>query len=136
MSLYMKKQFRGGKIHRLTFCHGACGSMEELNEFFCYANKEFVPLTEKPLVSPSFFFCHLLTFSQAHRLTPDFPDALFELLCTLQEGRRLNDQRCSFRLENGLGRRRCHSEPNATKPANRGESTLRGYTSRHKCYKK
>ncbi|CAK6958975.1 G-protein-signaling modulator 1 [Scomber scombrus] len=56
---------------------------------------------------------------KAHRLTPDFPDALFELLCTLQEGRRLNDQRCSFRLENGMGRRRCHSEPNATKPANR-----------------
>ncbi|KAI3361344.1 hypothetical protein L3Q82_013521 [Scortum barcoo] len=56
---------------------------------------------------------------KAHRLTPDFPEALYELLCTLQEGRRLNDQRCSFRLENGMRRRRCHSEPNATKPANR-----------------
>ncbi|XP_068425669.1 G-protein-signaling modulator 1 [Clinocottus analis] len=55
---------------------------------------------------------------KAHRLTPDFPDALYELLCTLQEGRRLNDQRCSFRLEGGM-RRRCHSEPNTSKPANR-----------------
>lgn len=35
-------------------------------------------------------------------------DALCELLYTLQEGRRLNDQRCSFQLE---GRRRCYSEP-------------------------
>ncbi|XP_051999264.1 uncharacterized protein LOC127655466 isoform X1 [Xyrauchen texanus] len=42
------------------------------------------------------------------RLSPDFPDALCELLYALQEGRRLNDQRCSFRLE---GRRRCYSEP-------------------------
>ncbi|XP_069031395.1 G-protein-signaling modulator 1 [Embiotoca jacksoni] len=56
---------------------------------------------------------------KAHRLTPDFPDALYELLCSLQEGRRLNDQRCSFRLETGIGRRRCHSEPNTNKPANR-----------------
>ncbi|TDH11377.1 hypothetical protein EPR50_G00060340 [Perca flavescens] len=56
---------------------------------------------------------------KAHRLTPDFPDTLYELLCTLQEGRRLNDQRCSFRLESGMRRRRCHSEPNTTKPANR-----------------
>ncbi|XP_029928248.1 G-protein-signaling modulator 1 [Myripristis murdjan] len=56
---------------------------------------------------------------QAHRLTPDFPEALYELLCTLQEGRRLNDQRCSFRLESGVRRRRCHSEPNTTKPVNR-----------------
>lgn len=56
---------------------------------------------------------------KAHRLTPDFPDALYELLCTLQEGRRLNDQRCSFRLEGGMRRRRCHSEPNTTKPVNR-----------------
>ncbi|XP_035527965.1 G-protein-signaling modulator 1 [Morone saxatilis] len=55
---------------------------------------------------------------KAHRLTPDFPEALYELLCTLQEGRRLNDQRCSFRLESGI-RRRCHSEPNTSKPANR-----------------
>ncbi|XP_026172802.1 uncharacterized protein gpsm3 [Mastacembelus armatus] len=55
----------------------------------------------------------------AHRLTPEFPEALYELLCTLQEGRRLNDQRCSFRLESGIRRRRCHSEPNAIKPANR-----------------
>ncbi|XP_070691246.1 G-protein-signaling modulator 1 [Pempheris klunzingeri] len=56
---------------------------------------------------------------KARRLTPDFPEALYELLCTLQEGRRLNDQRCSFRLESGIRRRRCHSEPNTTKPANR-----------------
>lgn len=56
---------------------------------------------------------------KAHRLTPDFPEALYELLCTLQEGRRLNDQRCSFRLESGMRRRRCHSEPNTTKPATR-----------------
>ncbi|KAM8871136.1 uncharacterized protein gpsm3 isoform 1-T2 [Spinachia spinachia] len=56
---------------------------------------------------------------KAHRLTPDFPEALYELLCTLQEGRRLNDQRCSFQLEGGLRRRRCHSEPNTSKPANR-----------------
>lgn len=56
---------------------------------------------------------------KAHRLTPDFPDSLFELLCTLQEGRRLNDQRCSFRLEGGIRRRRCHSEPNTRKPTNR-----------------
>lgn len=56
---------------------------------------------------------------KARRLTPDFPDSLFELLCTLQEGRRLNDQRCSFRLEGGIRRRRCHSEPNTRKPANR-----------------
>ncbi|XP_026229094.1 uncharacterized protein LOC113170971 [Anabas testudineus] len=55
----------------------------------------------------------------AHRLTPDFPDTLYELLCTLQEGRRLNDQRCSFTLDSGVRRRRCHSEPNATKPVNR-----------------
>ncbi|XP_049323557.1 uncharacterized protein LOC103041297 [Astyanax mexicanus] len=45
---------------------------------------------------------------KVHRLSHDFPDTLYELLCTLQEGRRLNDQRCSFRLE---GRRRCYSEP-------------------------
>uniref|UniRef100_A0A1A8D8K0 G-protein signaling modulator 3 n=1 Tax=Nothobranchius kadleci TaxID=1051664 RepID=A0A1A8D8K0_NOTKA len=56
---------------------------------------------------------------KAHQLTPDFPEALFELLCTLQEGRRLNDQRCSFRLEEGVRRRRCHSEPNTRKPAHR-----------------
>uniref|UniRef100_A0A8C1AJE3 Uncharacterized protein n=1 Tax=Cyprinus carpio carpio TaxID=630221 RepID=A0A8C1AJE3_CYPCA len=43
-----------------------------------------------------------------HRISPDFPDALCELLFALQEGRRLNDQRCSFRLER---RRRCYSEP-------------------------
>ncbi|XP_039972649.1 G-protein-signaling modulator 1 [Xiphias gladius] len=56
---------------------------------------------------------------KAQRLTPDFPEALYELLCTLQEGRRLNDQRCSFRQESGVRRRRCHSEPNTTKPVNR-----------------
>lgn len=74
----------------------------------------------------SFFFrsAHLHVRSQAHRLTPDFPESLYELLCTLQEGRRLNDQRCSFSLDvaaAGVRRRRCHSEPNTTKPANRGE---------------
>nr|XP_046156017.1 uncharacterized protein LOC123996583 [Oncorhynchus gorbuscha] len=51
---------------------------------------------------------------QAQRLTPYFPDALYDLVFTLQEGRRLNDQRCSFR-----GRRRCHSEPNTYIPAHR-----------------
>ncbi|XP_076006660.1 uncharacterized protein gpsm3 [Genypterus blacodes] len=56
---------------------------------------------------------------KAHRLTPDFPESLYELLCTLQEGRRFNDQRCSFRLEGGNRRRRCHSEPNTNKPASR-----------------
>uniref|UniRef100_UPI0037E7EB8F uncharacterized protein n=1 Tax=Semicossyphus pulcher TaxID=241346 RepID=UPI0037E7EB8F len=57
---------------------------------------------------------------KAHRLTPDFPESLYELLCTLQEGRRLNDQRCSFSLEgSGMRRRRCHSEPNTSKPAHR-----------------
>ncbi|XP_034030169.1 uncharacterized protein LOC117513998 [Thalassophryne amazonica] len=56
---------------------------------------------------------------KAHRLTPDFPEALYELLCTLQEGRRFNDQRCSFRMESGVRRRRCHSEPNTNKPTNR-----------------
>ncbi|XP_060905880.1 G-protein-signaling modulator 1 [Labrus mixtus] len=56
---------------------------------------------------------------EAHRLTPDFPESLYELLCTLQEGRRLNDQRCSFSLEGGGLRRRCHSEPNTGKPAHR-----------------
>ncbi|XP_076868490.1 uncharacterized protein gpsm3 isoform X2 [Brachyhypopomus gauderio] len=45
---------------------------------------------------------------KAHRMSNDFPDTLYELLCALQEGRRLNDQRCSFQLQ---GRRRCHSEP-------------------------
>ncbi|CAN9514205.1 unnamed protein product [Ophioblennius macclurei] len=54
-----------------------------------------------------------------HRLTPDFPEALYELLYKLQEGRRLNDQRCSFTLEGTVPRRRCHSEPNTNKPANR-----------------
>ncbi|KAK3515821.1 hypothetical protein QTP70_034075, partial [Hemibagrus guttatus] len=47
---------------------------------------------------------------KVHRLSPDSPDALYELLCALQEGRRLNDQRCSFTLQ---PRRRCHSEPGA-----------------------
>ncbi|KAJ7985445.1 hypothetical protein DPEC_G00352110 [Dallia pectoralis] len=51
---------------------------------------------------------------QARRLTPAFPDALYDLVFTLQEGRRLNDQRCSFR-----GRRRCQSEPNTYIPAYR-----------------
>ncbi|XP_029307021.1 G-protein-signaling modulator 1 [Cottoperca gobio] len=56
--------------------------------------------------------------AKVHPLAPEFPEALYELLFTLQEGRRLNDQRCSFRLESGM-RRRCHSEPNTSKPANR-----------------
>lgn len=56
---------------------------------------------------------------KAHRLTPDFPDALYELLCTLQEGRRLNDQRCSFTTDTAMMRRRCHSEPNTIKPSHR-----------------
>lgn len=51
---------------------------------------------------------------------PEFPDSLFELLCTLQEGRRLNDQRCSFAApDSPRVRRRCHSEPNTTKPGPR-----------------
>ncbi|KAG9345263.1 hypothetical protein JZ751_009809 [Albula glossodonta] len=51
---------------------------------------------------------------QIRRLTPDFPDSLYELLCSLQEGRRLNDQRCSFTME-----RRCHSEPSTPVPRHR-----------------
>ncbi|KAG5856585.1 G-protein-signaling modulator 2 [Anguilla rostrata] len=51
---------------------------------------------------------------QIRRLTPDFPDSLYELLCSLQEGRRLNDQRCSFIVE-----RRCHSEPSTPVPRHR-----------------
>ncbi|XP_061116340.1 G-protein-signaling modulator 2 [Conger conger] len=51
---------------------------------------------------------------QIRRLTPDFPDSLYELLCSLQEGRRLNDQRCSFIME-----RRCHSEPSTPVPRHR-----------------
>ncbi|KAG1942917.1 hypothetical protein F2P79_015286 [Pimephales promelas] len=50
------------------------------------------------------------------RLSPDFPDALCELLFALQEGRRLNDQRCSFRLEH---RRRCYSEPSTPRHSQR-----------------
>ncbi|XP_028837125.1 G-protein-signaling modulator 1 [Denticeps clupeoides] len=53
---------------------------------------------------------------KVNRLTPDFPDALYELLYTLQEGRRLNDQRCSFRLKQ---RRRCYSEPSTPHHSNR-----------------
>ncbi|XP_077430681.1 uncharacterized protein gpsm3 [Vanacampus margaritifer] len=48
----------------------------------------------------------------------DFPESLYELLCSVQEGRRLNDQRCSFVLDGGM-RRRCHSEPNVAKPSRR-----------------
>ncbi|XP_050987420.1 G-protein-signaling modulator 1 [Labeo rohita] len=51
-----------------------------------------------------------------HRTSPDFPDALCELLFALQEGRRLNDQRCSFRLEH---RRRCYSEPSTPRQSQR-----------------
>ncbi|XP_056618020.1 G-protein-signaling modulator 2 isoform X2 [Triplophysa dalaica] len=46
----------------------------------------------------------------------DCPDALCELLYALQEGRRFNDQRCSFRLE---GRRRCYSEPSTPRHSQR-----------------
>ncbi|XP_072548524.1 uncharacterized protein gpsm3 [Salminus brasiliensis] len=77
-----------------------------------------VVTTEKLLVSPDIQSQAKLrpkdrlrpedALQKVHRLSPDFPDTLYELLCTLQEGRRLNDQRCSFRLE---GRRRCYSEP-------------------------
>lgn len=58
--------------------------------------------------------------AQVHRTSPDFPDALCELLFALQEGRRLNDQRCSFRLEH---RRRCYSEPSTPRQSQRGEET-------------
>lgn len=61
----------------------------------------------------------LQELKKLHRLSPDFPDSLFELLCTLQEGRRLNDQRCSFSAPEPRVRRRCHSEPNTTKPGPR-----------------
>ncbi|XP_057690430.1 G-protein-signaling modulator 1 [Corythoichthys intestinalis] len=57
---------------------------------------------------------------QGGLLTAEFPESLYELLCALQEGRRLNDQRCSFTLDGGGGlRRRCHSEPNAASPKHR-----------------
>lgn len=52
------------------------------------------------------------------RLSSDSPDALYELLCALQEGRRLNDQRCSFTLQ---PRRRCHSEPGTPRLIQKGE---------------
>lgn len=89
--------------------------------------QQTVCATHRETFPPSLILslCHLPVCSQAHRLTPEFPEALYELLCTLQEGRRLNDQRCSFRLESGVRRRRCHSEPNTTKPANRGGSPLK-----------
>ncbi|TSK20137.1 G-protein-signaling modulator 2 [Bagarius yarrelli] len=45
---------------------------------------------------------------KVHSFSLDSPEALYELLCVLQEGRRINDQRCSFTLQ---PRRRCHSEP-------------------------
>ncbi|XP_077576273.1 G-protein-signaling modulator 1-like [Stigmatopora nigra] len=57
--------------------------------------------------------------------TPEFPESLYELLCALQEGRRLNDQRCSFVLDQADAaaaagvRRRCHSEPNSGMPKRR-----------------
>ncbi|XP_076868489.1 uncharacterized protein gpsm3 isoform X1 [Brachyhypopomus gauderio] len=54
---------------------------------------------------------------KAHRMSNDFPDTLYELLCALQEGRRLNDQRCSFQLQ---GRRRCHSEPATPRHSQKG----------------
>ncbi|XP_076136951.1 uncharacterized protein gpsm3 [Alosa pseudoharengus] len=53
---------------------------------------------------------------KVNRLSSDFPDALYELLYAVQEGRRLNDQRCSFRLE---PRRRCYSEPGTPRHSNR-----------------
>ncbi|XP_041091351.1 G-protein-signaling modulator 1-like [Polyodon spathula] len=47
---------------------------------------------------------------QARRLTPDLPDSLFELLFQSQ-GRRLNDQRCSFRRGREGLQRGWQSEP-------------------------
>lgn len=97
--------------------------------FFCPVSDISQYTLSGSSVSLSFFVLPPVLFTffyfQSHRLTPDFPEALYELLCTLQEGRRLNDQRCSFRLESGVTRRRCHSEPNTTKPANRGRAPLR-----------
>ncbi|XP_061839060.1 uncharacterized protein [Nerophis lumbriciformis] len=80
----------------------------------------FKPLSREGLLLGSMRSKEEEDAKQARRLTPDFPDALYELLCTLQEGRRLNDQRCSFRLE-GAMRRRCHSEPSVLGPGDRGE---------------
>ncbi|XP_067303858.1 G-protein-signaling modulator 1 isoform X2 [Pseudorasbora parva] len=69
-----------------------------------------VKLRPKDTLSPH----HAKAMGQ--RSSPDFPDALCELLFALQEGRRLNDQRCSFRLE---GRRRCYSEPSTPRHSQR-----------------
>ncbi|XP_077455292.1 uncharacterized protein LOC144073398 [Stigmatopora argus] len=72
---------------------------------------------------------------QGASLTPEFPESLYELLCALQEGRRLNDQRCSFVLDEAGGagaarRRRCHSEPNSAMPKRRAVfSSLTSLTS-------
>ncbi|KTF73934.1 hypothetical protein cypCar_00045294 [Cyprinus carpio] len=57
----------------------------------------------------------MVTFNNYAR-SNNFPDALCELLFALQEGRRLNDQRCSFRLEH---RRRCYSEPSTPRQSQR-----------------
>lgn len=97
------------------------------SEYFSCASSLSHSLSNYP-PSSSATYLRFSFFRQAHRLTPDFPDTLYELLCTLQEGRRLNDQRCSFRLESEVRRRRCHSEPNASRPANRGGGPFRSYT--------
>ncbi|XP_030641179.1 G-protein-signaling modulator 1 [Chanos chanos] len=54
--------------------------------------------------------------TKVHRVSPEFSDAFCDLLYTLQEGRRLNDQRCSFRME---ARRRCYSEPSTPRHSQR-----------------
>ncbi|XP_077382133.1 uncharacterized protein gpsm3 isoform X2 [Festucalex cinctus] len=59
-----------------------------------------------------------LCAEDAQQVAADFPESLYELLCAMQEGRRLNDQRCSFMLDGGM-RRRCHSEPNIAKTGHR-----------------
>ncbi|XP_062841379.1 G-protein-signaling modulator 2 [Trichomycterus rosablanca] len=66
-----------------------------------------VQLRPKDLLKP------LDAHQKIHRLSSDSPDALYELLCSLQEGRRLNDQRCSFTLQ---PRRRCYSVPSTPQP--------------------
>ncbi|XP_063055448.1 uncharacterized protein DDB_G0284459 [Engraulis encrasicolus] len=62
-----------------------------------------MPTTSKDFLSPND------AQKKVNRLSSDFPDALYEFLQKVQEGRRINDQRCSFRLEGQ--RRRCYSEP-------------------------
>lgn len=122
----VREKSRGGKTAGIILLQNMWEYVGVVEQILLLC-QQTVCATHRETFPPSFCFCHLPAFSQAHRLTPDFPEALYELLCTLQEGRRLNDQRCSFRLESGM-RRRCHSEPNTTKPANRGGGALRSYT--------